>query len=140
VGSRIRRWRLCVSGRGVALPRMMFDLQGDLMDTKISNEPNGIGAVKHHFSGGVYAKEMRLKKGHTATTHKHTYDHMSVLASGSVIVSCDGVEKTYTAPHVIEIKKNVNHSIHALEDTLWLCIHKVPDEFDGNIDEVLIKE
>jgi len=51
-----------------------------------------VDAISHHFSDGVYAKQMRLEKGHTATTHKHNYSHLSILASGDVEVSLNGVK------------------------------------------------
>jgi hypothetical protein len=38
----------------------------------------------HNFSDGLYAKEMLLPKGTFAVQHKHTYDHLSILAKGKV--------------------------------------------------------
>lgn len=95
----------------------------------------------HYFSGGVYAKKMVLAAGQVATTHQHEYDHMSILSSGIAVVSCDGIEKKYASGDVVEIKKGVEHSILAIEDSVWFCIHKIPDDLldISKIDEVLIK-
>lgn len=53
----------------------------------------------HHFSEGLYAKQMAIPKGAIACQHKHNYDHLSILAQGKVRVLFDNdVVETYTAP------------------------------------------
>ena len=95
--------------------------------------------VQHHFSDGLYAKQMTLPKGHFAVSHKHNYSHLSVLASGVAVVDVDGVESTYTAPACINISASVEHKITALEDVVWFCIHATDEADATKIDEVLIK-
>lgn len=100
-----------------------------------------VEAISHHFSDGLYAKQMHLKKGYMATSHVHKYSHLSILACGEVLVECNGDVFHYTAPFCIEIKADFVHRIEALQDSVWYCIHHVDGEFDEtNIDEVLIKE
>jgi quercetin dioxygenase-like cupin family protein len=96
--------------------------------------------IKHFFSDGVYAKQMHLPKGHGAITHQHKYSHLSILAKGTVIVTCDGEQTTYTAPTCIEIKAGVNHGIYAIEDSDWFCVHATEETDVEKVDEVLIKE
>lgn len=100
------------------------------------------GPVVHHFYGGVYMRELQLaKKGYIALGHQHTYDHMSILVRGAVTVRAHDVVSTYYAPCVVQIPAGVNHDIQALSDeVLWFCVHKIPDEFAGDIDAVLVKE
>ena len=93
----------------------------------------------HHFIGGVYAKEMKYPQGWIVKSHKHKYDHMSVLAKGTVVLEVDGVKEIFEAPAVINVTANKHHSVLALEDTVWLCIHKIEGEFDiDTVDETLI--
>lgn len=99
-----------------------------------------VEATQHHFSDGLYAKQMTLDKGHYAESHKHNYDHLSILAKGHVIVIADGVSTEYVAPACINIKKDVTHEIHALDDVIWYCIHATSETDITKIDEVLIKE
>lgn len=94
--------------------------------------------IKHHFSAGVYVREMTLAKGHYALSHAHKYDHMSILSSGKAIVTVQGEEKEYVAPSCIEIKAGEIHKIVALEDVVWFCIHATEETSIDNIDEVLI--
>ena len=95
----------------------------------------------HHFSDGLYAKEMKLKKNAIASQHKHNYDHLSILAKGKVQVLFDGgVVKEYAAPACINIVKGINHSVMALEDSVWFCIHATSETDVDSIDNVLIME
>lgn len=79
--------------------------------------------IEHYFAGGVYAKQMRIAKNCKIPTHRHVYDHLSVLAQGRVRVTVSKITQEYTAPAAIEIKKDLVHTIEALEDTVWYCIH-----------------
>jgi quercetin dioxygenase-like cupin family protein len=94
--------------------------------------------IKHHFSSGLYAKQMYLPKDYFAVSHAHTYDHLSILAKGKVIVATDESKTTYIAPVCIEIKKGLHHSITALEDAVWFCIHATEETDVDKVDEVLI--
>ena len=95
--------------------------------------------IVHHFSSGVYAKQMELPAGHFAITHKHTFDHMSILAKGMVNVTCDGVQETHHAPDVVTIKAGVAHKIHALTDSVWFCVHQTDETDPAKIDHTLIE-
>ena len=95
--------------------------------------------IKHFFSDGLYAKEIRIPENHCATQHKHTYDHMSILAEGWVVVKVDGVETEYHAPACINIKAGKNHEIIGVTDSVWYCIHATDETDVEKIDEVLIR-
>jgi quercetin dioxygenase-like cupin family protein len=95
--------------------------------------------VQHHFGGGVYAKQMVIPTGCTIVQHKHTHDHLSVLASGTVQVVVDGAVSRYTAPACILMAANKNHAVHALTDTVWYCIHATDCTDAEDVDEVIIK-
>lgn len=97
--------------------------------------------TQHHFSEGMYAKQMFLPKEAIACTHKHNYDHLSILAQGKVVVLFDNdTFETYTAPACITIKKGINHAIRALEDSVWFCVHATDETDVDKVDQVLIKE
>lgn len=94
--------------------------------------------TKHHFSEGLYAKQMTLPAGYEALSHSHAYDHLSILAAGRVIVTTDAGQTEYVAPCCINIVKNTNHSIYALEDASWFCVHATDETDADRVDEVLI--
>jgi mannose-6-phosphate isomerase-like protein (cupin superfamily) len=92
----------------------------------------------HHFSDGLYAKQMVIPAGYEACQHAHNYSHLSVLASGRVIVMTDDWKKEFKAPACIEIKAGVYHKIISLEDATWFCVHATEETDAEKIDEVLI--
>ena len=96
--------------------------------------------IVHHFSDGLYAKQMVIPEGHVAVSHQHNYDHLSVLASGKVLLKTDTWDKVYTAPACINIEAGINHAIIALEDSVWFCIHATDETDETKVDEVLIKK
>jgi len=96
--------------------------------------------IIHNFSDGLYAKQMHVPKGFIVGTHEHKYSHLSILAKGKVIVRTDDSEKVVEAPACLEIVANKLHSIEALEDAVWFCIHATNETDVDKVDQVLIKE
>lgn len=95
--------------------------------------------VVHHFSAGLYAKQMLLPAKHYAVSHAHAYDHLSILAKGDVTVEVEGVRTEYKAPACINILAGLHHTITAHEDSVWFCIHATDETDVENIDEILTR-
>jgi mannose-6-phosphate isomerase-like protein (cupin superfamily) len=92
----------------------------------------------HHFSDGLYAKQMRIPAGHVAGTHAHTYSHLNILAQGDVVVVVGDEYFEYSAPACIEIRANTEHKIFAKTDATCFCIHATDETDVEKIDAVLI--
>lgn len=77
----------------------------------------------------LWSKMMHFKKaGDTEPGHKHLFDHMTLLANGSLRVTVDGEASEFKAPHMIYIRAGKHHELTALEDgTLAYCIHALRD-------------
>lgn len=97
------------------------------------------GRVQHFFAAGVYAKETHIPADHCFTQHVHSYDHMSILAKGWVVVRLDGVETEYEAPACIHIEAGKNHEVTGITDSVWYCIHATEETDPEKIDKVLIR-
>lgn len=94
--------------------------------------------TRHFFGGGVCIKRMELPAGAVAITHKHKYDHLSILGEGRALVVVDGVTTNVRAGDCINIRAGLNHEIQAVEDVTWFCIHKTDETDESKIDQVLI--
>lgn len=83
---------------------------------------------------GVFIKSMVFKRqGDTVLTHKHTYDHQTLLATGALCISIGAESQTYQAPTIIVIHAGKAHFMRSLMDnTVAYCIHAVQggDEID----------
>jgi quercetin dioxygenase-like cupin family protein len=104
-------------------------------------EAFGPDAIHHHFAGGVYAKETRIPAGGFVVSHSHPYEHMSILASGEVMIQAESpplpIEYLLRGPAVVKIKKGVHHRITALTDAVWYCIHAT-DETEADLVDAAI--
>ena len=81
--------------------------------------------VKLGCVSNLYSRMMHFKNvGDTENTHTHSFDHLTLLAHGSVKCVVNGKETIFKAPHMIFIKKDDEHEFTALEDnTVAYCIH-----------------
>jgi len=79
-----------------------------------------LGCVANLFSRMMHFK----RAGDIEHGHTHQFDHLTLLASGRLQVTVDGVSSEFTAPHMIYIRADKNHELVALEDnTTAYCIH-----------------
>lgn len=101
--------------------------------------------IKHYFIGqdagrGVYAKEMRIPAGADLVSHTHTYDHLAILASGTAIWAADGADaRTMRSPCAVTVKAGIAHSLHAVTDVVWFCIHPSDETDAASVDATLIR-
>jgi quercetin dioxygenase-like cupin family protein len=95
---------------------------------------------EHFFSQGLYAKKMTIPAGTQIPTHRHVYDHLSILAQGRVRVTVGAITQEHVAPSMIEIKKELAHNIQAIEDSVWFCVHATEETEVDKIDQTLILE
>lgn len=83
--------------------------------------------VKISYVHNVFVRMMHFEKANDhELSHKHEFDHITFLASGSLKILTNGEETIFKAPHLIYIKKDVVHELFALEDnTVASCIHAI---------------
>jgi quercetin dioxygenase-like cupin family protein len=87
--------------------------------------------VEIHSTDDIYIRQIAVKKALTVIPqHSHAYDHLTMVARGSVKVSMEGgITKDYVAPTGIMIKAGVKHLFVTLEDdTLLYCVHNLRGE------------
>jgi quercetin dioxygenase-like cupin family protein len=102
-----------------------------LMEQHLNNSPQ----IKYGLVSNLWTRQMHfVKAGNTEYGHTHDFDHLTLLASGSVRITVDGEVSTFVAPHMIFISKDKRHEIVALEDnTVAYCIHAHRDLDTGDI-------
>lgn len=67
--------------------------------------------------------------GDTHDGHAHSFDHITLLASGSVKMVHDKGEAEFKAPHLIVTPKGIKHQFTALEpNTVFCCIHAIREK------------
>jgi hypothetical protein len=94
--------------------------------------------VQHHFGGGVYAKEAVIPAGSWLMQHTHKFDHLSILAKGSIELIVDGSSSIVHAPTCLTISAGKHHGVKSLTDVIWYCIHATDCTDEEKIDDVII--
>lgn len=85
--------------------------------------------VKHHFSQGVYAREMFIPKGTVLTGKIHKYEQLNIMSQGELSVLTEDGIKRVKAPFTIVSPPGTKRVAYAHEDTIWTTIHGT-DETD----------
>ena len=98
-----------------------------------------INDITHHFSDGLYAKEIFVPAGAAILKHTHDFSHLSILAKGKVAVLVGDEIQIVNAPACLEIKAGVTHGVKAIDDCVWYCIHATDEKDSSKVDNVLIK-
>lgn len=96
--------------------------------------------VKLGCVANLFSRQMHFKKaGDLEHGHTHPFDHLTLLAHGSLRVTVNGKTSDFKAPHMIFIKAEHRHELIALENnTVAYCIHALRN---GNgVDDILDPE
>ena len=73
--------------------------------------------------------------GDTHNGHAHSFDHITLLSSGSVTMKHNNGEQDFTAPNLIVTPKGIKHQFIAKEpNTVFCCIHAIRD--GSEVDDV----
>jgi hypothetical protein len=86
--------------------------------------------LKHHFSPGLYLREIFMPAGTVVVGRVHKTEHFNILVKGAcVIVHDDFRREELRAPMVFVSKAGVQKVLYILEDMIWMTTH-VTDETD----------
>lgn len=99
--------------------------------------------VKHHFSNGVYARELIIPKDTVLVGKIHKYQNMNMLVKGELDVLVDGEIKRVKAPFITISPAGTKRIAYAIEDSIWVTIHgtneldltKIEDHFIAQSEE-----
>ena len=90
---------------------------------------------KHSFANGIYAREMRMKKGQLGFSAIHKHSYAFFLLSGVLASSKeDGVEE-FIAPCYIMSPQGAKRIVYAIEDCVIVTIHANPTNTE-DLDEI----
>lgn len=90
------------------------------------------------YFGNIWVRQNVLElTGQTHNGHKHKFDHVTLLVSGKISVEIVGQPlKEFIAPTFIIIRKEHQHKIMAMSDSVvYYCVFALRD-IDGEVIEV----
>ena len=91
----------------------------------------------HRFAQGLYAREVTLPAGTTATGMIHGQEHICIISKGRALVVIEGGTQEIAAPATMIVPRGTKNCVHALEDTVWTTIHateaRTPEEAEATL-------
>ena len=103
-------------------------------------EDDGPSLVAAMGINGQYGRMYVLAKGEANHGHSHTYDHMTWIVRGKVLVESENNSWTLSAPMVLMVPALAYHKFTALEnDTTYICTHVVDGDFQKEDPSKLIR-
>lgn len=91
--------------------------------------PQAIIPTLHHFTKGIYAREIRIPAGATLTGKIHRTWHLNILAAGDISVMTEDGIRRLQAPQILVSPPGTKRVGHAHADCVWITIHGT-DETD----------
>jgi quercetin dioxygenase-like cupin family protein len=80
--------------------------------------------VKHHFSKGVYARELFIPAGTVLTGEIHKHENLNIMSQGDMSVRMDdGSVVRVHAPFTIVSPPGTKRAAYAHTDCVWTTIH-----------------
>lgn len=78
--------------------------------------------VRHHFSPGVYARELTIYAGHVLTGAVHKYTQLNILSAGTMRLLTDDGFRDISAPYTVVSPPGTKRIALALTDCVWTTI------------------
>lgn len=94
--------------------------------------------IAHHFSKGVYARQMTMPKNSLIVGKIHKFENLNILSKGEVtVLSIDGMFRV-KAPYTVVSSPGVKRLMFAHEETVWTTILGTGEKDVDKIEEDFI--
>lgn len=104
-----------------------------LAKTDVLSNPSEVCYSTHHFSEGIYNREIFMPAGLLIIGKAHKTQHLNIVLTGSCDVMIDGVIKHIQAPHTFESLPGSQKTLYIYEDCRWMTVHVNVDN-EHNLD------
>lgn len=98
------------------------------LEAAMLQEPQVDCPIRHHFSPGIYAREINIPAGTALIGVEHKTDNLVIVSKGRLrIVTAAGTQEL-VAGDTFVCKAGAKNAAIALEDTRWTNIFPNPDD------------
>ena len=131
--------------------KKILDFQSMLIDNAdevdiVTHQDSELFPLKHTFADGIYVRQMSMRPGSVVVGAIHKHLHVWFLLTGKVIINNNGEKIEHIAPCYTVSKPGSQRIILALEDSIFVNVHKNPtntqdvSELEKQIVSMTIKE
>ena len=121
-----------------------MELQRSMLDKILSFEqiskqyPQLELKVNHHFSHGIYARELEIPAGTILTGEIHKFSNLNILIKGKIKVSIADEIELIEAPFIVVSPPGTKRIAKAITDCVWVTIHGTFERDVSNIKKTFI--
>lgn len=123
----------------IELPQTPTREQITALERNINTLPQVDLPLRHHFTPGMYAREMTIPAGTILTGKIHKTTHLNIVSAGDITVWTEGGMKRIKAPFSFVSQPGTKRVGLTHADTVWTTIH-VTEETDLDKLEELLTE
>jgi quercetin dioxygenase-like cupin family protein len=98
------------------------------LEHEMDNCPQIEQPLTHHFTDGLYGREIFNPKGCLIVTKEHRQANFSFILRGSLEVITEDGRKTLKAPAFFKTVPGTKRVLYSLEDTVFITVHPNPDD------------
>lgn len=96
----------------------------DQIEAVILDQVQVVCPVKHHFTNGLYCREIFMPANTVITSKVHNTQHPYIISHGRVaVIREDEGFDILEAPHFGVTVPGTRRILHTLEDTVWTTCH-----------------
>lgn len=97
--------------------------------------------LNHHFSGGVYIREITMPAGSSIVGKIHKTEHFNIITSGECkVFTADEGWKVRKSGDIFSSKSGVQKALKCTTDVTWLTVHIASEDDIGKIESDLSTE
>ena len=116
----------------VSFRKKLIDIESALMEKVdgvniVAEQDSHLFPLKHTFGDSTYARQMSMHRDSWCIGKIHKQDHILFLLKGKITVVTDGEIVDHEAPCYTTAKSGAKRLIYAHEDSIFVTIHKNPD-------------
>ena len=112
----------------------------NLLEAEMKKQPQIELEVKHHFSYGIYGREMFIPKGVILTGKIHKREQLNIIYKGDLSVLIDDEMKRVQGPYTFVAPAGAKRIMYAHEDTHYIVIHGTHERDLEKIEEFFIAQ
>lgn len=95
----------------------------------------------HHFSDGIYARELRIPAGVCIVGALHKTRHFMMVSKGKCWIATHEGSQIVEAPYMVETQPGIKRVVYAFTDTIMTTFHVTNEtDIDKIAEQILVPE
>jgi hypothetical protein len=120
-------------------PQASLHVRMERLRAELAKSPLEI-PVNHHFSPGVYARELKVPAGVAVIGKVHKHQNMLIMSQGVAEMLVEGKSQRICAPHIWVSPAGTQRAVYAVTDCTFVSVHGTDKTDLADIEEEFIAQ